>query len=743
MLNTNDLHLTDRLNKRKSEYLKVTPSLTIYRAIAFTETAKKYPDLPAELRIAKSFRHACETAPLLIMDDELIVGNPCGAPRAGAVSPDIAWEWLDEEMDGISTRPQDPYYISEEDKKTLREEIFPFWKGKSLAEACEVKLREAGYWEYSAEAAITDLTYHVTSGGGDTAPGFDIILFKKGITGILQEAKSNLASLMEGDADYEKKKLFYESSIEICEGVNAYAYRLSNYARKLAESEKDPVRKQELLKIAEVNTNVPANPPQTFQEALQALWTVQSLFSIEANQCSTSLGRVDQYLYPLYRNSIDSGEISVQDAFELFGCFMLKCCEVIWYTPGATADYFAGYMPFINMCVGGVKSTGGDACNDLTYLIMDVVEKLKVYQPTLACRVHNLSPYDYLNKILDVIKAGAGMPAVHFDDAHIRMMLMKGYSLEDAKDYSLMGCVEPQRSGRVHQWTAGGFTQWPICIDMALHNGTLPSYGDKVWLDTGDVSDFKTFDDFKNAVRRQLDNLIRINCLGSNIIEKVYRDVNPTPYMSIFIDGCMEKGRDVTDGGAHMYAGPGTIFAGLATFADSMAAVKKVVYEDKKCTLQELKEAMDADWKGYEELRMACIDAPKFGNDDDYVDLFAKDIIDYTEHQMNSYPSLFAHHIHGTLSQSFNTPLGGMVGATPDGRAAFAPLSDGMSPSQGADHNGPTSIINSVSKINCECMNLGMSHNFKFSPRYLETPEGRNATITLLRASSIMGNAQM
>ena len=743
MLNTNDLHLTDRLNKRKSEYLKVTPSLTIYRAIAFTETAKKYPDLPAELRIAKSFRHACETAPLLIMDDELIVGNPCGAPRAGAVSPDIAWEWLDEEMDGISTRPQDPYYISEEDKKTLREEIFPFWKGISLAEACEVKLREAGYWEYSAEAAITDLTYHVTSGGGDTAPGFDIILFKKGITGILQEAKSNLASLMEGDADYEKKKLFYESSIEICEGVNAYAYRLSNYARKLAESEKDPVRKQELLKIAEVNTNVPANPPQTFQEALQALWTVQSLFSIEANQCSTSLGRVDQYLYPLYRNSIDSGEISVQDAFELFGCFMLKCCEVIWYTPGATADYFAGYMPFINMCVGGVKSTGGDACNDLTYLIMDVVEKLKVYQPTLACRVHNLSPYDYLNKILDVIKAGAGMPAVHFDDAHIRMMLMKGYSLEDAKDYSLMGCVEPQRSCRVHQWTAGGFTQWPICIDMALHNGTLPSYGDKVWLDTGDVSDFKTFDDFKNAVRRQLDNLIRINCLGSNIIEKVYRDVNPTPYMSIFIDGCMEKGRDVTDGGAHMYAGPGTIFAGLATFADSMAAVKKVVYEDKKCTLQELKEAMDADWKGYEELRMACIDAPKFGNDDDYVDLFAKDIIDYTEHQMNSYPSLFAHHIHGTLSQSFNTPLGGMVGATPDGRAAFAPLSDGMSPSQGADHNGPTSIINSVSKINCECMNLGMSHNFKFSPRYLETPEGRNATITLLRASSIMGNAQM
>lgn len=195
---------------------------------------------------------------------------------------------------------------------------------------------------------------------------------------------------------------------------------------------------------------------------------------LEGNQCSTSLGRVDQYMYPLYKQDIETGRLSRQKAFELIGCFMIKCSEVIWYTPGATATYFAGYMPFINMCVGGIGRHGGDATNELTLLFMDAVARMKLYQPTLACRIHNMSLQKYLEKIITVIRAGRGMPACHFDDAHIRMMLRKGYSFEDARDYSLMGCVEPQKSGRIHQWTAGGFTQWPICIELALHNAYCP-----------------------------------------------------------------------------------------------------------------------------------------------------------------------------------------------------------------------------------------------------------------------------
>lgn len=739
----NEFIITDRLRELKEAYLKVTPSITINRAIAYTEVTKEYPDIPVNLRRAKGFRRACEIAPMLIQDNELIVGHPCGKPRAGAFSPDTAWSWVKNELDEISTRPQDPYFISEEDKKVMREELFPFWEGKSLAEACEIEMTKAGFWEYAAKAAITDLTYHITSGGGDSSPGYDIILFKKGILGVKAEAEENLTNLTGTEDEMNEKRSFYQASIEICEGILTYANRLSEYALELAGKESNSSRKAELQKIAEVNTRVPANPPETLQEALQSIWTIQSLFLLEENQCSSSLGRVDQYMLPCYENDIKNGHITEQQAFELMGCFMLKCSEIIWYTPGATAKYFAGYMPFINMCVGGVKRDGGDGTNDLTYLIMEAVRQVKVYQPTLACRIHNLSPQKYLEKIIELIKVGGGMPACHFDDAHIKMMLRKGYSFEDARDYSLMGCVEPQKSGRVHQWTAGGFTQWPITIEMAMNKGVLKSYGDKQWLDTGDIDDFKTYEDFEGAVKKQLDYLIDINCRGTVIIEKVFRDVTPTPYMSIFMDGCMENGKDVMAGGAVMYEGPGTIFAGLGTYVDSMAAIKKLVYEDKKYTLALIKEAMDANWKGFEQIHRDCLNAPKYGNDDDYADMIAKEIVDYTEQKMNSYKSLYARQIHGTLSQSFNTPLGGMVGATPDGRAAYAPLSDAMSPSQGADKKGSTSVIKSVSKINVESMSLGMAHNFKVTQNFLDTAEGRNGIITLLKTASIMGNGQM
>lgn len=738
-----DLEVTPRIQRLKDAWLEAKPSISIDRAKAFTEVARENWDLPANLRIAKCFRRACETAPLLIQDDELIVGNPCGKPRAGALSPDIAWEWIADEIDDLSTRAQDPYYISEEDKKTMLEDIFPFWKGKSLAEACEREMRREGYWDYGMEAAITDLSYHVTSGGGDSSPGYDVILFKKGINGIQREAEEHLAELSPSDPNYDQRKAFYQASVEVCEGVRSYAERLSRYALDLAAKETRPKRRMELLVIALVNKRVPAEPPTTFQEALQAVWTIESLFSLEANQCSTSLGRIDQYMYPMYRHDVDAGVLTPQDAFELFGCFMLKMSEVIWYTPSATAKYFAGYMPFINMAVGGMDKHGVDATNDLTYVIMEAVRKVRMYQPTLAVRMWSGSPEEYLDKIVDVIRAGGGMPALHIDEVHVNMMLGKGYSLEDARDYSMMGCVEPQRSGRVHQWTAGGFTQWPICIDMALHNGKLLTYGDRVWLDTGDVSDFDTYEKFEGAVRKQLDHLIEMNCLGSNVVERVFSEVSPTPLISILIDGCMEKGMDVMQGGACLYAGPGTIFAGLGTYADSMAAVKKLVYEERRFTLQQLRDALDANWVGYEGIRAACQGAMKYGNDIDEVDDIARDVIAYTERKMNSYPSLYAHHIHGTLSQSFNTPLGEMVGATPDGRAAYAPLSDGMSPSQGADQMGPTAVVKSASKLCCANMSLGMSHNFKFDPHSIDVPEGRMGLKTLVRTAVKLGNAQM
>ena len=735
--------LPERLQLLKDAYLKVEPSIEIGRALAYTEVTKANPALPKNLLRAKCFRRACATAPLLIQDHELIVGHPCGKARAGSFSPDTAWKWVHDELDSIATRKQDPYFISEEDKQIMRERFFPFWEGKSVAEACEARLRAEGLWEFGAEACVSDLTYHITSGGGDTSPGFDIILFKKGISGIKAEAGAHLAQLSPDKEEDLEKMYFYQAAMECCEGILTYASRLAAYARELAQKEQNPQRKAELENIAEVNSRVPANPPQTFHEALQAIWTIQSLFLLEENQCSTSLGRIDQYVYPCFAADLQAGKLTEEQAFELMGCFIIKCSEVIWYTPEATATYFAGYMPFVNMTVGGVKREGGDGVNALTYLVMDAVEKVKMYQPSLACRIHNQSPQPYLEKILDIIKAGAGMPACHFDDAHIKMMLRKGFDFDDARDYCLMGCVEPQKSGRIHQWTAGGFTQWPIAIEFVLNRGMLPSYGSKQGVDTGELDSFATYEEFDAAVKCQLDRIMESTAKGSVVIQKTVREKAPTPYMSLFVDGCMQSGKDVMAGGAVLYEGPGTIFAGLATYADSMAAIKKLVYDEKKYTLKELKTALDANWAGYERVRADCLAAPKFGNDDNYVDYIAADIVDYTEQGMNRHESLYARHIHGTLSQSFNTPLGGMIGATPDGRMAKAPLSDAMSPSQGADRKGPTAIIKSVSKINVEAMSLGMAHNFKLGSRVLDTPEGRAGWLALLRTSSVLGNAQM
>lgn len=737
--------LSARLQRLKDAYLDARPSITVGRAQAFTEIAKKFPFLPVNVRRAMSFKRACETAPMLIQKDELIVGHPCGKPRAGAFSPDIAWKWLRDELDTIGTRAQDPYFVSDEDKKIMREELFPFWEGKSLDEACEEKFREEGIWEFSAESFVSDLSYHHTSGAGDTSPGYDIILFTKGVNGMKAEAEEHLERLEKGcEPEDEDRKNFYKAAIITCDGILLYAKRVSEYATMCAEKEDDPKRRAELLKIAEVNARVPACPPKNFHEALQAIWTIQSLFLMEENQCSTSLGRFDQYVYPCFAADIESGAMTRDQALELMGCFIIKCSEMVWYTPGATAKYFAGYMPFINMCVGGLKRHGGDGTNDLTYLVMDAVRTVNVYQPSLACRIHNQSPQKYLEKIVEVIKAGGGMPACHFDDAHIKMMLRKGFDFDDARDYCLMGCVEPQKSGRIHQWTAGGFTQWPVAIEFVFTRGMLRSYdGDRQGLDTGDLEQFETYEQFDAAVKKQLDSIMDITARGTVINQKLVRDIVPSPYMSLFVDGCMDKGKDVSAGGAVLYDGPGTVFAGLGTYADSMAAIKHLVFDKKKYTLLDIQKALEADWVGYEHLRRDCENAPKYGNDDDRADMIVADIIDYTEKGMNSHKSLYARMIHGTLSQSFNTPLGEMIGATPNGRRAGAPLSDGMSPSQGADTKGPTAIIKSVSKLNVEAMSLGMAHNFKILQGFLDTPEGENGLITLLRTASILGNGQM
>ncbi len=735
--------ITTRLQKLKENYLTHKPTITTYRARAITKIAAENPGMPKIMLRAKCFRYCCETAPLVIQDNELIVGAPNGAPRAGAFSPDIAWRWMKDEIDTIGSRPQDPFYISDEDKKIMREELFPYWEGKSVDEYCEDQYREAGVWELSGESFVSDCSYHAVNGGGDSNPGYDVILMNKGMLDIQQEAKDHLKELKYENPDDIEKIYFYKSIIDTTEGVMIYAKRLSEYAKELAAKETNPKRKDELLKIAEVNAYVPAHKPRTYWEAIQSVWTIESLLVVEENQTGMSIGRVDQYMYPYYKADIEAGRMNDFQAFELSGCMLIKMSEMMWITSEGGSKFFAGYQPFVNMCVGGVTRSGMDATNDLTYLLMDAVRHVKIYQPSLACRIHNKSPKKYLKKIVDVVRSGMGFPACHFDDAHIKMMLAKGVSIEDARDYCLMGCVEPQKSGRLYQWTSTAYTQWPICIELVLNKGVPLWYGKQVCPDMGDINSFKTYEEFEAAVKEEIKYITKWSSVATVISQRVHRELAPKPLMSIMYEGCMEKAKDVSAGGAMYNFGPGVVWSGLATYADSMAAIKKLVFDEKKYTLAQLNEALKADFVGYDQIRTDCLNAPKYGNDDDYADLIAADLVDFTEHEHRQYKTLYSVLSHGTLSISNNTPFGQLTGASANGRHAWLPLSDGISPTQGADFKGPTAIIKSVSKMANDTMNIGMVHNFKIMAGLLDTPEGEESLITLLRTACMFGNGEM
>ncbi len=650
---------------------------------------------------------------------------------------------MEDELETIGDRPQDPFYISEEDKRIMKEELFPYWKGKSVDEYCEDQYREAGVWELSGESFVSDCSYHALNGGGDSNPGYDVILMKKGMKDIQKEAIEHLKELDYENPEDIEKIYFYKSIVDTTEGVMIYAKRMSEYAAELASKERDPKRKAELLKISEVNAKVPANKPETFWEAIQAVWTIESLLVVEENQTGMSIGRVDQYMCPYYKNDIESGRLNDYQAFELAGCMLIKMSEMMWITSEGGSKFFAGYQPFVNMCVGGVTRDGRDATNDLTLSLIHAVRHVKIYQPSLACRIHNKSPRKYLKKIVDVVRSGMGFPACHFDDAHIKMMLAKGVSIEDARDYCLMGCVEPQKAGRLYQWTSTAYTQWPICIELVLNRGVPLWYGKQVCPDLGDLESFKTYEEFEEAVKEQIKYITKWSSVATVISQRVHKDLAPKPLMSIMYEGCMEKGKDVSAGGAMYNFGPGVIWSGLATYVDSMAAIKKLVFDDKKYTLRELNEALKADFVGYEEIRKDCLNAPKYGNDDDYADLIASDLVNFTENEHRKYKTLYSRLSHGTLSISNNTPFGQMTGATANGRNAWLPLSDGISPSQGADFKGPTAIIKSVSKMANDNMNIGMVHNFKIMAGILDTPEGEESLITLLRSACLMGNGEM
>jgi formate C-acetyltransferase len=458
---------TPRVRQIRQAFFEATPSVSIERAKATTEVYKKNPGLPHVLLRAKAFYRACETIPINISEGELIVGHPAGKRRAGVFCPEISWRWVRDELDTIHEREQDPYVIGEEDKKTLKEEIFPFWEGKSVDEYVYGEIEELGLLPLTFNSGVIDGELKNTNGAGEISVGLGTILLQKGFKGIKKDAERSLKKFDPKNAEDIEKIYFLKAVMTTCDGMVLFSRRYAELAKKLAQKEKNETRRKELEHISKTCQRVPGEPAKSFQEALQSIWFGQVALFLEENAPSYSPGRVDQYLYPFFKRDIDSGVLTPEEARELICCWLIKYAEVPWLLSQFVSLYYAGYMGFQNMNLGGQTRDGKDATNELSYMILDSVKNLKMYQPSLSVRVHNNSPQEFLLKVGEVVRTGIGFPAVHFDDTTIKMMLSYGVSMEDARDYCVLGCVEPSIHGKLSQWSACCLTNFPIAVEFA------------------------------------------------------------------------------------------------------------------------------------------------------------------------------------------------------------------------------------------------------------------------------------
>ncbi|MBF0313652.1 MAG: formate C-acetyltransferase/glycerol dehydratase family glycyl radical enzyme [Oligoflexia bacterium] len=735
--------LPERIQKIREKFFTTKPSISIYRAKAFTEVASQNPGMPIMLMRAKAIYRTAEILPIYIDEGELIIGHPGGKSRAGVFSPDVCWRWVEKELDTVHQRVQDPYEISSEDKKTLREEIFPFWKGRSVDEKINAEMAAIGILPITYDSGVVDCEVKTGSGGGDLSPGFGNILFHKGYAGIKRSAEENLKNYSMSCASDIDCIYFLQAVVMVCDAMILLGKRYSALAQACAERESNPKRKGELLALAEICAHIPAYPPRSFHEALQMIWFGQISIYLEENTSGTSPGRVDQYVYPYLKSDLESKRVTQEEARELLYCFLMKFNEIPWPLSEAGAYYFAGYIPFFNLVVGGQTTQGKDATNDLSYMILECVKTLKMYQPSLAARIHNNTPQAFLIEITDVVSKGLGFPALHFDDPTIKMLLSRGISLEDARDYCLMGCVEPYVHGKLFRWTSAVYTNFPVAIEFALTNGVLRSTGKSLGKATGALSSFKNFLEFEVAVKKQLDHIIEVSAIATLVSQRAHRDILPKPMSSAIVEGCVESARDIMQGGAKYNSGPGMVFVGLADYANSMAAIKRIVFEEQRFSLTELSTALAANFEGYPEIERACLAALKYGNDHDEVDLLAADVLDYVSKRANQYRGLYANMELGTLSVTTNIPQGKVVSALPSGRRAGMPLADGIGPAQGTDISGPTAAIKSVDKLNHESTSVGTLFNMKLHPNLLKSDRGKANFMALVRAHNQLGGSQI
>jgi len=730
---------TPRVQQARERVLGCRPSIDLERAQIVTESFIRTEGDPMVMRHAKAFREQCRQKKLFIQDGELIVGSPGSVIRAGNLAPDTKWQLVGEELDTISTRPQDPFQITEEQKKLMREFIIPYWRGKSLYDAWLARRPEDIRQLYDGTGLLFP-DVQVEQANQYTADYSWLI--HSGTSGIRKRIEQRLAVLDAAKSEDYDKIVYLNALLITCEGMEILAQRYAKLAKEEAKKEKDPQRKAELLKIAEICRRVPAKPARTFWEALQSLWFYQVHMLMEQPNKITAPGRIDQYLYPYYQGDIAARRISRGEAQELLECLYVKFAETCFVYSERTARYFAGYIPYQNVCCGGVNREGLDAVNELSYMMLQAMMDVRLFQPSLTVKyAKGKNPDSFLHKVAELVALGTGFPAIFNDDIGIRTTIEKGATLEEACDWNPGGCVTPSLMGKLRYLSEGGEVNLGGAVELVLTNGVNRITGRRLPVpDTGDPRQFKSYEEFKTAVKTQVAYLVKKAIEASHIVQTICMERRPLPVVSVTHKDCIDKALDIECGGAKYDAGYTYLLVGVADIINSLAAVKHLIYDTKKLTWQRLLSALQNDFEGYQDVQQMCLSAPKYGNDIAEVDAIATEICQFATEEVRSYRGILGGRCQAMSSAvSTHVAHGSYIGALPTGRKSGQPLSDGLSPMQGTDASGPTAILKSASKLNHQLFAAGNVLNMKLDPALFADERGKSNFITLIKSMCDLG----
>jgi trans-4-hydroxy-L-proline dehydratase len=719
---------TDRVRRGVHRNQTVTPELFAERAVSVTRSYRDTEGEPLVLRRAKMFRRILDEHPIVIQDGEVIVGTKTRKPRGSPVFPEINCAWVERDLDRLATRRSTPFFVSDETKRILRQDVFPYWKGRQVVD----RLLEAvpsDEWRADERGVLYHYFRSRTIGHINAAYGK---VLTKGLAGIRADITRVMAALdHEGPAGIDRKQ-FLQAVALSCDGLVRFAHRHATEARRLAACETDHARQRELLTMADVCGRVPAGPALTFHEALQSFWFVHLGLNLETDGHAFGPGRFDQYLYPFYRHSLATGAMTQDQAQELLDLLWVKFDEITLAKDSGESQTSSSYPEFQNLNIGGLAPDGRDATNELSFMCLTALEHTRLPQPGLSAQISSKTPPAFLLRCCELLRQGMGMPAMFNSDVLVLGMVNRGKTLADARASSLNGCVAGFCDGK-DRMASTGYFNLAKCLELALNNGVDRLTGEPLGPRTGDPVGFLSFDEAMAAFHAQVAHFVDMKVRYDNLVRDVYASHCPVPFTSAVIDDCVERARDWHAGGARYNIATMSGVA-IGTVADSLAGIRTHVFEHGTWTMAQLKEGLDRNWEGYEPLRLALVNkTPHYGNDDDRADdlaaraqqIFCDEVERHRDTQGAAYWV-------DMLSTTSHIALGEVTGATPDGRHAGQPLSEGVSPVQGHDRHGPTAAANSVARLDHARTN-GTLLNMKISPDCLRTGKDLARLAALIR----------